>query len=141
MSESLKKLYHDLIMDHQRNPVGFKKRDEADIVIDAYNPVCGDKFTLYLDLENNKVSQASFHGYGCALSKAATSLLMASLPGKNLEQCQQLIESYLYELRYDSSGAEEIVKALSVALKYPGREQCVVLSWETLLKFIEARLT
>ena len=80
MNDSLKELYNQIILERQKDLTGFEKREDAEVIIEAYNPVCGDKFNLYLDFEGKKVSKASYHGYGCALSKASTSLLIETLP-------------------------------------------------------------
>ena len=69
MTDSLKKLYNQVILDRQRDQSGFEKRDDAEVIVEAYNPVCGDKFKLFLDFDGDTISQASYHGYGCALSK------------------------------------------------------------------------
>lgn len=137
MSNSLKKLYHKIILERQRDLAGFEKREDADLILEAYNPLCGDKFMLYLDFQGDVIRRANYYGYGCALSKASTSLLIEGLPGKNLDDCQGLIESYFENLKEANVETEEIIKALSMARNFPGREQCVVLSWQTVLEFIK----
>lgn len=137
MKNTLKQLYNKLILDRQKNPVGFEKRENAQTVLDAYNPVCGDQFKLYLDFAGGRIINATYHGYGCALSKASTSLLVEGLAGKSVYDCKEFIEYYFRTLDNDDEQAPEIYKALAVAKKFPGRKQCTTLSWEAVSNFME----
>ncbi len=137
MRDSLKKLYQQVILERQKSNAGFKKRDDAEIIIKAYNPLCGDKFNIYLDFEGDKVVQASYHGYGCALSKASTSLMVETIMNKSVSELILVIEDYLKKLRQDHEHSEELVKALALARNFPGREQCTVLSWDALKTYLK----
>ena len=137
MTDSLKKLYNQIILERQKDHTGFEKRDDAEVVIEAYNPVCGDKFNLYLDFEGDTVVRASYHGYGCALSKASTSYLVEALPGKSVLEFLAIIELYFKWLKKDSETADQLIKALAMARNFPGREQCTVLSWEALKNYLK----
>lgn len=136
MKDELKRLYSKLILERQKNPIGFERREDAEIVLEAYNPVCGDHFKLYLDIDGDVISKASYHGYGCALSKASTSLLIEELPGKTVDECKELIEFYFRSLENDDDEVPEIIKALAMAKNFPGRKQCTTLSWETVSKYM-----
>ncbi|GJM28368.1 MAG: iron-sulfur cluster assembly scaffold protein [Cyclobacteriaceae bacterium] len=137
MSESLKKLYNHLILDRQKDLSNFEKNENAQITLEAYNPVCGDQFKLYLDFDNNTISKASYYGYGCSLSRASTSLLVELLPGKSGKEVLECIQSYYRQLEDDKEDRSELIKALSMAKEFPGRKQCVVLSWDTVKHFIQ----
>jgi nitrogen fixation NifU-like protein len=139
MTDSLKKLYNRLILERQNDPAGFQKREDADAIIEAYNPVCGDKFNLYLNFEGDTISDASYHGYGCALSKASTSILIEGLPGKTFSECVVFVESYYKNLQKVPEGADDLINALALARNFPGREQCTVLSWEAILRYIKEK--
>ena len=93
--EKLTALYQGVILQHNNAPQYFEKRLAAQHVIDAYNPLCGDKFKLFLDIENGTIVKATFHGYGCAISKVATSVLLSKIQGQNIEsvlnQLQKLV--------------------------------------------------
>ena len=132
MTDSLKKLYNQLILERQKDPTGFEKRDDAQVIIKAYNPVCGDKFNLYLDLEGDSVVRASYHGYGCALSKASTSLLIETLPGIPMPDLMVKIDDYYKMLQEDLQHSDQLIKALAMARNFPGRDQCTRLSWDAL---------
>jgi len=140
MSEDLKKLYHQLILGRQKDPCGFEKRPQADFILEAYNPHCGDQFKLYLDLEHGRISQASYHGYGCALSRVSTSLLVEKLPGLTLKQAIEQVEQYLKALEQDDPASSDLIGALRLAKNFPGRQQCVELSWLEMKKFLHSRM-
>jgi nitrogen fixation NifU-like protein len=137
MKDALKLLYNKLILDRQKDPTGFEKRKNAHNVIDAYNPVCGDQFKIYLDLEGGNITKVSYYGYGCALSKAATSLLIEGLADKSVDDCKKFIEYYFQILDNNDGESPEIYKALAMAKEFPGRKQCTTLSWEAVSKFLK----
>lgn len=135
MTDSLKKLYNHLILERQKDPSGFEKRENAHVKLEAYNPLCGDQYKLYLDFDGEVITQATYHGYGCALSKASTSLLIEGLRGKNTDECLEYIRWYRHSL--DGHGnPSELIKALALAKNFPGRQQCTVLSWEAVSNYL-----
>jgi len=141
MSEDPKKLYQQLIMQHNREPVGYEKRPAASIVIEAYNPLCGDQFKLYLEVEKGRVIDVHFHGYGCAISKASTSVLVEKIKGMTLEQVGELTERF-YRIVGLEEGAvpedeDEALTAFATARQFPARRQCAVLAWEALQRYLE----
>ena len=138
MKEPLKQLYSKLILERQNDPKGFEKREDAKIKLDAYNSLCGDHFTLYLDRKGPLITNATYHGYGCALSKASTSVLIEGLKGKSLQEAEQFIEFYFSCLENQQANAPEIYTALAMAKNFPGRQQCTVLSWDAVSKFINS---
>ncbi len=139
MNHHLKKLYNELILERQHDPDGFVKRDDAQFVIEAYNPVCGDNFKIYLDLHDQVIGKITYHGYGCALSKASTSLLVEELAGLTIQQALEHIDNYFKNLRGEDGHTSKLIEALAMAKEFPGREQCVVLTWKEVLKFMETR--
>ena len=72
----LQTLYQEVILDHNKNPRNFRVMADATHVVDGYNPLCGDHYTIYLKIEAEVVKEISFQGSGCAISKASTSLMM-----------------------------------------------------------------
>lgn len=137
MSENLSQLYHGVILEHDRNPRFFEKRPDAQYVIEAYNPLCGDKFKLYLDIENQVITKATFHGYGCAVSKASTSVLMKKIQGQPLDVLPGILEKFLAAVAAgpdDRSSADKDPEttAFKVAKNFPGRDKCATLSWQAL---------
>jgi nitrogen fixation protein NifU and related proteins len=148
--DKLTALYQSVILTHNNTPQHFEKRLAAQHVIEAYNPLCGDKFKLFLDIENGRISHATFHGYGCAISKAATSVLLTKIQGKTVEGVLHDIDTYFNVL--DSRNAEnslentapteggvldESVNAFKAVQAFPERRTCAVLSWQAAKDFLE----
>lgn len=137
MQENLSKLYHGVILEHNRAPRFFEKRPAAQHVVEAYNPLCGDKFKLYLDIENGVIAAATFHGYGCAVSKASASVLMEKIQGQPLEALPSILEKFLEAIAAGSSDSENSeISAFAVAKNFPGREKCATLAWEALKNYL-----
>ncbi|MEM6379645.1 MAG: iron-sulfur cluster assembly scaffold protein, partial [Bacteroidota bacterium] len=88
MDSKLKLLYQSVILKKSKAPFNFEKRLNADYQIEANNPICGDRFTLFLDIKNEKIVDAAFYGHGCAISKSATSIITEQLIGKSLEEAK-----------------------------------------------------
>ena len=83
MNERLKGLYKTIILEHNKEPFFFEKNEKATYGLKAYNQICGDRFELYFDVKNGLISDLTFHGFGCAISKASTSVLVKNLRGKD----------------------------------------------------------
>ncbi len=79
----LKDLYRDVIVDHNRHPRNFREMPHADRRADGYNPLCGDKLTVYVRLDGDRIGDVSFDGSGCAISVASASLLTESRQGQD----------------------------------------------------------
>ena len=141
MEQELNELYSPIILDHNQHPRHYQKRPEAGLILDAYNSLCGDKFKLYLNVQEDRVVEASFSGYGCAVSKAATSVLMEKIQGKTWEEVQVLVQDYLKAIKTDQgSTKDEELLAFAAAKKFPGRLKCAVLSWEVLAEYLEEKI-
>lgn len=126
-------MYHTVILRHNQHPVGFEKRPDAQHILQAYNPLCGDKFSLFLDLENGVIAQATFHGYGCAISKASTSVLIEKIRGKTLPEVGQLLENFLRIVETGSPApTDDETAAFAEARLFPGRMDCATLAWRAL---------
>jgi nitrogen fixation protein NifU and related proteins len=136
MDSKLSQLYQGVIMQHNNEPFHFEKRATAQHVIEAYNPLCGDKFKLFLDIENGVVTQATFHGYGCAISKASTSLLMKNIQGQPLSKIADLVSDYFKIIENRSENTDEELTAFAAAKDFPGRIKCATLAWDSINEFI-----
>lgn len=135
-------LYHKLILELNRSPLYFEKRPDAPVVADAVNPLCGDKFKLYLTIENQILVSATFHGYGCAVSKASTAVLMKKIQGLPVAEALAVIGEFLNHINPSGDPAlpaappDEETMAFLPVKNYPGRLKCATLSWETLERFL-----
>jgi nitrogen fixation protein NifU and related proteins len=137
--DKLTDLYKGVILEHNSTPQYFEKRPTAQHVIEAYNPLCGDKFKLFLDMENGTVTKASFHGYGCAISKAATSVLLSNIQGKTIEVILSQINTYFSVLNTPNTEGgvfDENINAFKAVQQFPERMTCATLSWQSLEQWI-----
>jgi len=129
---SLKNLYHKAILQHNKQPFNFRKMEEADLVLEAYNQLCGDQFKIFIKLDNNTITDISFHGYGCAISKASTSVLVQTLLEKNLAEAKKITAQFLKLVQGED--LEEVLYedflAFQAAKDFPTRMKCATLSWE-----------
>jgi len=136
--EELKRLYREKVLPHNKAPYHFEKVEDAPVEILAYNPTCGDKFTLYLDTENEGIKSAHFHGFGCAISKASSSIMLQQIEGRSRDEVINLCKSFIEALgNQDSTPFDEEALNILIELKnFEGRIDCVKLSWESLLKHL-----
>ncbi len=141
MSE-LQDLYQEVILDHSKRPRNFREIDNANHHAEGYNPLCGDRFTIYLHVNNGKVEDASFTGAGCAISTASASLMTESLKGKSVEEAEKIFQNF-HELvagneeQVDDSNILGKLKALSGVRAFPMRVKCATLAWHTMRAAIE----
>ncbi len=141
MNEKLKQLYQSVILEHNNRPVRYEKNEGSTFALDAYNPLCGDRFQLYFGLEEGKIKGLSFHGYGCAISKASTSILVKHLEGQPIQKALELCRAFGAVVRPEApavEGAEEDFEAFAAAREFPQRLKCATLSWEEMERFLEA---
>lgn len=132
----LKDLYRDVIVDHNRSPRNFRKIAGADRSQEGFNPLCGDKLTVYVMLDGERITDLSFEGSGCAISVASASLMTERLKGKTradalklFDEMHELLTSNVAPANADSLGK---LAALSGVRDYPSRVKCASLCWHTL---------
>jgi len=132
----LKDLYRDVIVDHNRNPRNFGKLDPADAHADGYNPLCGDRLTMYLNFDNDRILEVKFEGNGCAISMASASLLTEAVKGKSPHEAEQLFNR-VHELltHHDAVADPSLGKlaALAGVHDFPARVKCASLCWHTFM--------
>ncbi len=136
----LKDLYRDVIVDHNRSPRNFRKIADGRSQ-EGFNPLCGDKLTVYLKLDGEKISDLSFEGSGCAISVASASLMTERLKGKTRTEALQLFDE-MHALLTSSTAAADTdalgkLAALSGVREYPSRVKCASLCWHTLKGALE----
>ena len=138
MSRDLKLLYKTVILKHSKTPFCYEKNETASNQINAYNSLCGDRFDLYFDLENGQIENLSFHGFGCAISKASTSVLVKKIKGSSIEEAKMICQQFLKNTVEESAIAidDEEIDAFSGARAFPGRLKCATLAWEELDSFL-----
>ncbi len=136
MLDDLRDLYQEVVFDHNRNPRNFRKMEDADRTVEGHNPLCGDRITLYLKLDDGRIADVSFQGQGCAISTASASLMTEIVKGKTIEEAEHLFEAFhqIVTGRDDDLKLEELGKlaVLAGVRQYPSRIKCATLPWHSL---------
>ncbi len=132
----LKDLYRDIIVDHNRHPRNFREIPDADRRADGFNPLCGDKLTVFVKLDGERISDVSFSGSGCAISVASASLLTESVKGRTLPEAEALFQQ-MHQLLTQEDAVVDLpglgkLGALSGVREFPARVKCASLCWHTL---------
>ena len=135
MSDELDDLYQEIILDHNRRPANFRPMPDADRTVEADNPLCGDRLSLFLKLDGGRIADISFQGSGCAISVASASLLTERLKGATVAEAEALFGTMHavltgeHEPDPDRLGS---LAALAGVRRYPMRVKCATLSWHAL---------
>lgn len=135
MSE-LSDLYQEVILDHNKSPRNFHKLEGANRTAEGYNPLCGDKVTVYVKLDGDLISEISFEGSGCAISKASASMMTDSLKGKTTAEAEALFDRVHKMLKGELDPEADSIElgklaVLSGVCRFPARVKCASLSWHT----------
>jgi nitrogen fixation protein NifU and related proteins len=136
MSSDLRDLYQEVILDHSKRPRNFHAMAAADRKAEGYNPLCGDRETVYLGLEGEILKDVSFQGTGCAISTASASMMTESVKGKTRAEADALFERFHALITGKPAGPDgpELGKleVFSGVREYPVRVKCATLPWHTL---------
>lgn len=133
----LQDLYQEVIIDHDRRPRNFCEMPAANHRAEGVNPLCGDKLTVYVDLEGDVIRDVSFVGSGCAISKATASLMTEALKGKTVSDAEAMFTRFhdMVTSAHDSATDFSDLGKLSVLVgvrEFPTRIKCASLAWHTL---------
>lgn len=134
MSE-LSDLYQEVILDHNRRPHNFRVIDDATAKQEGFNPLCGDRLTLYVALDGDVIKDVAFQGSGCAISKASASLMTDALKGKTVAAARELFEDFHTMITSDPDTTPPDLGKLSVLAgvrEFPTRVKCASLAWHTM---------
>ena len=129
----LRDLYAQTVLDHSRHPRNFRCIPDAGRKAQGHNPLCGDKISLYLHLDGDRIDDAAFEATGCAISVASASMLTEMVRGQRLADAEILIRDV--KSMFDSGNAGSSIGdlvALSRVRAYPSRVRCATLPWRTL---------
>jgi nitrogen fixation NifU-like protein len=134
---ALDALYQEIILDHYRRPRNFRTLPEATCSADGKNPNCGDALTVWLKFDGDVVSDVSFQGVGCAISKASASLMTQAVKGKSREEAAVIFEKVhrlVTGTEADATVTKELgqLRALAGVSKFPMRVKCASLAWHAL---------
>jgi len=138
----LRDLYQEVILDHTKRPRNFRKLAAANRSAKGHNPLCGDRVTVYLNVEGDVVKDISFEGSGCAISTASASMMTESLRGKTQAQAEALFERFHNLVTGKPDQSPEMpelgkLEAFSGVKEYPVRVKCATLAWHTLRAALE----
>lgn len=129
----LRDLYQEVIVDHNRKPRNFHRIDHATRKLEGFNPLCGDRLTVYLALDGNTITDLAFEGSGCAISVASASLMTETLKGKSIREAEALFENVHGILTgKPGDGLPGKLAVLGGVREYPTRVKCATLCWHTL---------
>lgn len=133
----MKNLYQELVLDHNKNPRNFREISDANHLAHGHNPLCGDKLTVYMRIDDqNVITDVSFKGDGCAISKASASMMTTSLKGKSIDEATVLFHEFhdMSTGKLDLSAQPHHLGKLAVfsgVRDLPARVKCATLAWHT----------
>ncbi len=136
-------LYHELILDHNRSPRNRRRPVTPSRKAEGYNPLCGDRVTVYVSLDGEVLEDVSFEGSGCAISTAAASIMTQGLKGKSVGEARALFEKFRRLVTGDTTGDGEPelgkLDAFGGVRRFPARVKCATLVWHTLMAALNDR--
>lgn len=136
----LRDLYQELILEHSKAPRNYRELTNADRKAEGYNPLCGDRFTVYVQMDGDSIHDIAFQGSGCAISKASASMMTQSLKGKSREEAKQLFQHFHSTVTGKKNGNSADLGKLAVfagVSEFPTRVKCATLAWHTLEAALE----
>jgi len=142
LTDELRELYQEVILDHQRSPRNFRVLPDANHTAEGHNPLCGDQIIVYLNLQDDIVTDIGFRGDGCAISKASASIMTELLKGKTRQQAERLFRNFqdLVTGKTDPAEADpelEQLVAFAGVRQFPLRVKCATLAWHALCAALE----
>jgi nitrogen fixation protein NifU and related proteins len=136
----LRELYQELILEHSKAPRNYRRLAQANRKAEGHNPLCGDHFTIYVQISGDSIQDISFQGSGCAISKASASMMTQSLKGKSTQEAKELFEHFHRTITGEKNGHPAQLGKLAVfagVAGFPTRVKCATLAWHTLAAALE----
>ncbi|HJT68990.1 MAG TPA: SUF system NifU family Fe-S cluster assembly protein [Terriglobales bacterium] len=139
----LRDLYQEVILEHSKAPRNYRRPATTNQKAEGFNPLCGDHFTVYLDVEGDSIRDVGFQGSGCAISKASASMMTQAIKGKSKVEVQKLFETFHKLVTTgDANGEKNDLGKLAVfsgVSEFPVRVKCATLAWHTLHAALEGK--
>lgn len=132
--QELRELYQETILEHSRKPRNYGELPSANHKAEGFNPLCGDHYTVFLNVKDGAIAEISFHGAGCAISKASASMMTQSLKGKSAQEAEALFGQF-HDLVTGSGGQPEKLGKLAAfagVSEFPLRVKCATLAWHAM---------
>lgn len=143
MDDSLRELYQEVILDHSRHPRHFGKLEHATNSAQGYNPLCGDRVTIYLNVgKDSRIADIRFEGKGCAISQASASLMTDMIVGKTVAEAEKLMGGFLNLVKGEeveglNEDDRETLNVMAGVSAFPMRVKCATLAWHTMKSALE----
>ena len=143
MDNALRELYQEVILDHSRHPRHYGALEGASHKAEGYNPLCGDRVTVYLKLgEDNRVADIKFEGKGCAISQASASMMTDMLKDRTAAEAERLMRGFLHLVKGEDASDlpeddRERLEVMSGISAFPMRVKCATLAWHTYKNAVE----
>jgi len=131
----LRELYQEIILEHSKTPRNFRPMEGANRSAEGYNPLCGDHYTIFMDVADESIRDISFQGSGCAISKASASMMSQALKGKTRQEAEELFEQFHRIVTGEAGGDTSALGKLEIfagVANFPTRIKCATLAWHTL---------
>ena len=147
MDDALRELYQEVILDHSRHPRHYGVLEDASHKAEGYNPLCGDKVTVYLKLgADGRVADIGFEGKGCAISQASASMMTDMLKGRDRADAEKLMQGFLHLVKGEEAGElseddREHLEVMGGLSQFPMRVKCATLAWHTYKNAVEEGAT
>jgi len=137
-------LYQEVILEHSKAPRNFRKPAEANQHAEGYNPLCGDRCTVYINMDGDAIRDIGFQGSGCAISRASASMMTQLLKGKTKAEAAELFEQFHNLVTGDQDAIEKAsdlgkLAAFAGVSRFPARVKCATLAWHTLQSALEGK--
>jgi nitrogen fixation protein NifU and related proteins len=136
----LSELYQEVILDHNKRPRNFRKIEGSSHHAEGYNPLCGDRLKLYVQVDGDRITDVAFQGSGCAISKASASLMTDAVKGHTVNEARSLFDRFHQVVTTPPDQPVEDLGKLSVLAgvrEFPVRVKCASLAWHTLKAALE----
>jgi nitrogen fixation protein NifU and related proteins len=131
----LRDLYQEVILEHAKAPRNYREQEAPAAKAEGYNPLCGDRCTVFINTQGGVIKDISFQGNGCAISKASASMMTQSLKGKTLQEAEEMFKSFHGMVTGQKrEGAADVgkLKVFAGVSEFPARVKCATLAWHTL---------
>ncbi len=134
---AINELYQQLILEHNKSPRNFKTMDDADKKAEGFNPLCGDHYTIFLKIKDNRIADIGFQGAGCAISKASASMMTAAIKGATVEEVEALFQKFHAVVTGKMTSDTDVedlgsLGALAGVAEFPARIKCASLAWHAM---------
>jgi len=138
---NLEALYQETILEHNRRPRNYRQLDDATGHAEGRNPLCGDQVSVWVRVDGDRISEATFHGQGCAIAKASASLMTAAITGKTRDEAMAIFDRFHAMVTGKETAGKELgsLRVLGGVAKYPIRVKCATLAWHAMKAAVDER--